>query len=148
MKKYLSLFLLLVTLSHAQEYVNISVNTICADSKNEVSKFRITIKSNKLDLTEDAIQDNLGGYVDIPEERHYLKTESKVYRLNGVVEHNYKRKINQFTSVITTEEFTALKSSKHLKFIQKITLEKSKRMTTNTLNLSFNKKLFSKECQK
>ena len=139
----------MLTLLDAQEYVSITINTICSDSKNEVAKFSIKIRSNKLNLTEDAIQDNLGGYVDIPEDRYYLKTESKVYRLNGVVERDYKNKINQFTAVITIQEFTALKDSKNLKFIQKINLEntnktdKSKNTTTtNTLNLSFDKELF------
>lgn len=150
MKKYILFFLLIITSLHAQEYVNLSVNAICSDYKNEVSKFSITINSNELNLTEDAIQDNLGGYVDIPEDRYYLKTESKVYRLKGVVEHDYETKINQFTAYITIEVFKALKDSKNLKFIQKINLEleKDKKTTTNTLNLSFDKGLLSNEHQK
>jgi len=144
----------MATLSHAKEYVNISVNAICSDSKNEISKYSITINSNTLNLTEDAIQDNLGGYVDIPEDRYYLKTDSKVFRLKGVVEHDYKKKINQFTSYIPIKEFKALKNSKNLKFIQKINLEntnktnKSKNSTTtNSLNLFFDKDQFRNECK-
>ena len=150
MKKYILFFLLIITSLHAQEYVNLSVNAICSDYKNEVSKFSITINSNELNLTEDAIQDNLGGYVDIPEDRYYLKTESKVYRLKGVVEHDYETKINQFTAYITIEVFKALKDSKNLKFIQKINLEleKTKKTTTNTLNLSFDKEQFANEYYK
>ena len=150
MKKYILFFLLIITSLHAKEYVNLSVNAICSDYKNEVSKFSITINSNELNLTEDAIQDNLGGYVDIPEDRYYLKTESKVYRLKGVVEHDYETKINQFTAYITIEVFKALKDSKNLKFIQKINLEleKTKKTTTNTLNLSFDKEQFANEYYK
>lgn len=138
MKRYILFFLLLITLSHAKEYTNISINAICSDSKDEVSKFSITINSNKLNLTEDAVQDNLGGYVDIPEDRYYLKTDSKVHRLNGVVEYNYESKINQFTSYISIKVFKTLKNSENLKFIQKIILEENN-ATTNTLNLSFDK---------
>ncbi len=148
MKLYILLFLLMTTLSNAKEYVSITVNAICSNSKNEVSKFSIIIRSNNLNLTDDAIQDNLGGYVDIPEDRHYLKTESKVYRLNGVVEHDYEKKVHKFTSFITIEEFTVLKDSETLKFIQKINLENDNKTTTNTLNLSFDKEQLANEYQK
>ena len=141
MKKCIVFFLLLITLSHANGYVKVDVNAICSDSTNIVSKFSITISSNKLNLTQDAIQDNLGGYVDIPEDRYYLKTDKGVHRLNGVVEYNYESQINQFTSNMTIEEFEALKNSENVKFIQKINLQKNNnRTTTNTLNLYFDKK--------
>ena len=163
--KKLILFLLLVisnlTILNAKESIKIKV--FCSDSKNSVSKFSIQISSNKLNLTEDAIQDNLGGYVDIPEDRYYLKTDNGVYRLNGVVENDYKNNIKKFTSYIgnnskefiNIEELYHLKNTQNLKFIQKINLQKHKQInsstnntTTNTLNIYFNKILFDREYQK
>ena len=86
----------------AEESINIHVNALCSDSQNIVSTFSIKINSDKLDLTEDAVQDNLGGYVDIPEDKYYLKTNNDAYYLNGVVEKDYKNSLNQFTSNIVS----------------------------------------------
>lgn len=163
--KKLILFLLLVisdlTILNAKEPIEIKV--FCSDSKNLESKFSIQISSNQLNLTDDAIQDNLGGYVDIPEDRYYLKTDNGVYRLDGVVENDYKNSIKTFTSYIgnnlkefiNIEELYHLKNSQNLKFIQKINLEKHKQIhsstnntTTNTLNIYFNEILFNIEYQK
>ncbi len=163
--KKLILFLLLVifnlTILNAKE--SIEIKAFCSDSNNAVSKFSIQISSNKLNLTEDAIQDNLGGYVDIPEDRYYLKTDNGVYRLNGVVENDYKNNIKKFTSYIgnnskefiNIEELYHLKNTQNLKFIQKINLQMHKQInsstnstTTNTLNIYFNKILFDREYQK
>lgn len=164
MKKHILYLLLListVTLLNAQEAVKISIKAFCSDSKNSPSKLTITISSNTLNLTEDAIQDNLGGYVDIPDDRYYLKTDNGVYRLNGVVENDYKNRIKKFTSYIyndskkfiTVEEFYSLKNRENLKFIQKINLEENKRIknfktTTNSLNIYLDKSLLNQEYQK
>ncbi len=166
MKKYILCLLLIISsvaVLNAQESVKITAQTFCCDSKNSPSKLTIIISSNKLNLTENAVQDNLGGYVDIPEDRYYLKTDTAVYHLNGVVENDYKNSIKKFTSYIdnnsrqfiTIKEFRSLKNSKNLKFIQKINLEKDSktdnsknRTTTNTLNVYFDYSLFDKECQK
>ena len=45
----------------------------------------IIINSKKLNLSEDAVIDNLGGYVDIYENSFYLKTSDKVYTIHGSV---------------------------------------------------------------
>lgn len=163
--KKLILFLLIVifnlTILNAKE--SIEIKAFCSDSKNSVSKFTIQISSNTLHLTEDAIQDNLGGYVDIPEDRYYLKTENGIYRLDGMVENDYKNNIKTFTSYIdnhskefiSIEELYHLKNTQNLKLIQKINLEKNKQVnssgnntTTNILNIYFNKILFDREYQK
>jgi len=164
MKKYILLLLLaassLITLS-AEEAVKVEIRAHCSESKKE--EFNLNFNSNLLNLSEDAIQDNTGGYVDIPEDSYYIKTQRKVYRLNGVVEKSYKNNSNQFTSkilnssknLINAEELYSLKSAKNLKFIQKIKLAKSKKVgalkaltTTNTLNIYFDEKQFDGEYQK
>ena len=159
MKKNI-LFLLILTLSltilNAQESIKLGITAHCSYSKKEI--FTITVRSNKLDLSEDAIQDNMGGYVDIPEDSYYLKTDDNVYHLNGVVE-NSNSNINQFTSYISQDveksiklkELYNLKNSKYLKFIQKIRLEDNNKInetTTNTLYVSFDDELLKKEHQK
>ena len=151
MKKQ-TLFLLLsismFAILNAKEAVTISVNAICSESENLTSNFSIKISSNILNLSEDAIQDNVGGYVDIPEDKYYLKTSSATYRLNGVTEYNDENNINQFTSyiddnTIKVKELYALRNSTNLTFIQKINLEKSSK--TNNLNVYFDTSLFEKE---
>ncbi len=166
MEKYILYFFLItfsITVLNAQESVKVDIEVLCSNSKNLPSKLSITISSNKLNLTQDAIQDNLGGYVDIPEDRYYLKTDTKVYHLNGVVENDYKNSTKRFTSYInnnskkfiTPKELHSLKNSENLKFIQKINLEESNptnnsktKTTTNTLNVYFNSSLFNVEYQK
>ena len=165
MKNFILFLLILtsnITLLNAEEPIKIHVKAFCSDSKDSVSKLSIKISSNILNLSEDAIQDNLGGYVDIPEDKYYLKTSNNVYRLNGVVETDYNNKVNQFTSYIDNnskkfiniEELHSLKENNDLKFIQKINLENNEitsvkdNTTTNILNIYFDKDLFDKEYQR
>ena len=151
---FLLLVILNVTILGANDSVKIHLSEFCANSENELKQFKINISSDKLYLTQDAVQDNLGGYVDIPEDSYYLKTENNLYYLKGVVENN------EFTSYIynnskksiTTKEFYSLKNSKDIKFIQKINLEKNNRInssksitTTNTFNVYFDEDLFKRE---
>ena len=159
MKIYILLLLLIftkVSILNANEHINIKV--ICSDSiKKELT---IKINSNKLNLTEDAVQDNVGGYVDIPEDRYYLKTNDKLYYLDGLVETNYENSTNQFVSNVTKnsnkfiniQELYDLKNRKDLKLIQKIILENNSKInnlehktTTNILKVYFDEKLFNKE---
>ena len=114
MKKYILLLLLItanLTMLHANESIAISIEALCSDSKSVSNleffnsdsrreKFSITINSNRLNLSTDAIQDNTGGYVNIPEDKYYFKTDKDVYRLSGGVEYSSKDTINQFTSKI------------------------------------------------
>ena len=150
----------------ANESIKINVHAICSDSRNIFNgelfstdsrreKFSITIRSNRLNQSKDALQDNTGGYVNIPEDRYYLKSDKDVYRINGGVERSRKENINKFTSdvynksekVINTKELYNLKNSKNLKFIQKINLE-YKNNQTNILNVYFDENSFNKEYQK
>ncbi|MEA3498826.1 MAG: hypothetical protein U9R16_07200 [Campylobacterota bacterium] len=160
MKKYiLSLFLVIfnITILNANEHIKL----FCSDSIEK--RLSINLDSDKLNLTQDAVQDNTGGYVDIPEDRYYLKTKDKLYYLNGVVEYNYKNKINQFRSYIdnnsekfiTIKELYSLKNSKGLKLIQKIILDNKNKVKdsqyktiTNIINVYFDEKLFQKEYYK
>jgi len=151
---FLLLVILNVTFLGANDSVKIQLSEFCANSKNELKQFKINISSDKLYLTQDAVQDNLGGYVDIPEDSYYLKTENNLYYLKGVVENNKFTSYlyNNSKNSITTKEFYSLKNSKDLKFIQKINLEKNNRInssksitTTNTFNVYFNEDLFNAE---
>ena len=151
---FLLLVILNVTILGANDSVKIHLSEFCANSKNELKQFKINISSDKLYLTQDAVQDNLGGYVDIPEDSYYLKTENNLYYLKGVVENNEFTSYiyNKSKKSITTKEFYSLKNSKDLKFIQKINLEKNNRInssksitTTNTLNVYFDEDLFKRE---
>jgi len=163
MKKHI-LFLLLVvsiiTVLNANEPVKIEIDKFCSNSKNELKQFKIKISSDILNLTGDAVQDNLGGYVDIPEDSYYIKTKNNLYYLKGVVENNKFTSYiyNNSKKSITTKEFYNLKNSKDLKFIQKINLEKNNQIidsssvtTTNTLDIYFDEKVFDKkypQCEK
>jgi len=150
----------------ASESLKIDVHASCSDSRgifngelfssdSRREKFSITISTNSLNLSKDAIQDNTGGYVDIPEDKYFLKSNEDVYRLKGSVERSTKENINSFTSeiynssskVINTEELYTLKNSRNLKFIQKINLP-YKNNNTNILNVHFDEKSFSKEYKK
>ena len=162
MKKYilfLLMFLSYITLLNAQESIKVHVNALCCESQNIVSSLNIRIDSNKLDLSEDAVQDNLGGYVDIPEDKYYLKTQTDVYYIDGVVQADYENSVNQFTSsinnksgkLITIEELYNLKDRNDLRLIQKINLEQNHsrdKTTTNILNISFDSTLFTTEYEK
>jgi len=158
MIKYILLLVLLNTIIlNANENIKIKIQALCSEKE----KFSINLSSNRLNLTEDAVQDNTGGYVDIPEENLFLKTADKLYRLNGVVESNYKDNTNQFiayinqdsTKFITTEELYNLKDTKELKLIQKIVLDNEvnsvkRETTTNILQVYFDENSFDKEHQK
>ena len=159
MQKYiLSLLLIISNLAtlNAKESPKIGVKVFCSNSK--VQKLSIKIDSNRLNLTQDAVQDNLGGYVDIPEDSYYLKTSDKLYRLKGIVEKNHIEDINQFIAYIdnyskefiTINELNALKNSKDLKIIQKINLENDKQnnTATNILYIYFDESLFNREYSK
>ena len=64
MKKYILLSILSISQLYATNSIPIKV--ICNDTQKAL---HITIGSDKLNLSSNAIQDNLGGYVDIPEEK-------------------------------------------------------------------------------
>ena len=151
---------------HANESVAISINALCSDSRrvsnleffnadSRRENFGITISSKRLNLSEDALQDNTGGYVNIPEDKYYFKTDKDVYRLSGSVEYSSKDSINQFSSkiyskskkIINTEDFYNLTDSKNLKFIQKINLE-YRSNKTNIIDVYVDKNIFDKEHQK
>ena len=143
---------------NANDYEKETLKIVCSDSIKK--EFIMEINSNKLNLSQDAIQDNIGGYVDIPEDKYYLKTKDKLYYLNGVVETNYNNNINKFTSYINNssnkniniKELYNLKGNKNLKLIQKIILDNknkttdlSYKTTSNILNIYIDAKLFNKE---
>ncbi len=143
---------------NANEYEKEILKIVCSNSIKK--EFTIEINSNKLNLSEDAIQDNIGGYVDIPEDKYYLKTKDKLFYLNGIVETNYNNNINKFISIvnnssnktISIKELYNLKNNKDLKLIQKIILDNnnktndfSSKTTTNILNIYFDEKLFNNE---
>ena len=170
MKKYIVLLLLLVSnisLLYAKEPLKINVEALCSDDRDIFNgkfsstnsrreRFTITISSNALYQSKHAVQDNTGGYVNIPEDKYYLKIDKDIYRLKGGVKRSKKANINQFIShiyngsqkVINTEELYTLKKSKNLQFIQKINLEYKSNNTTNILDVYFDEISFTKEYQK
>jgi len=150
----------------ASEPVKVTVTAFCYDSRNVLSgnffnsdsrkeEFMMTLNSNKLDESKEAIQDNTGGYVDIPEEKFAFISEKDTYRIHGNVERSRGNNTNQFTStvynnsenIINTKELYALKESKNLKLIQKINLQ-YKNNKTNIINIYFDKHNFDQEHQK
>ena len=151
---------------YANEPAKITVNAFCYDSRNVLSgeffntdsrkeKFTISLSSKTLNQSIDAIQDNTGGYVNIPEEKFALMSDRKTYRLNGSVEHSKNDNMNQFIShiynnskkLINTKELYNLKNSKNLKLIQKINLE-YKNNKTNIIDVYFDENIFNIEHQK
>ncbi|MBT3280986.1 MAG: hypothetical protein HOF69_00870 [Campylobacteraceae bacterium] len=153
-----TLFLLLIISHIAILNAKIVINTHCSKEQSFETKLTIFINSNTLNLSEDAVIDNVGGYVDIPEDNYYLKTDHNIYHLKGEVERDHIDNINKFTFTIynnsqksiTIEELYNLKDSKNLLFIQKINLEKNNsinsfKTTTNKLNIHFDQKLFTEE---
>ncbi len=151
MKKYI--LLLILSISQLLANDSILIKVICSDKQKALY---ITIRSDKLNLTSDAVQDNLGGYVDIPEEKFYLKTKTKVYYLQGIVENENKDAVAQFASTInnhpsnfiTLKELSGLKSNKDLKFIQKINLETTNQVARNFLHVHFDENIFDREFKK
>lgn len=164
MKRYISaicFFLLNAVVLNSDDVVKTQAELICDNDANK--NFIIYIKSNKLDLDDDALQDNLGGYVDIPAADYYIKTKTALYYLEGMVEKEHREDINLFRSTviknrsknrISAEELKSLADSKNIKFIQKIDLEKNNKKsietitTKNILNIYFEKVSFNKEYQK
>jgi len=170
MKKHI-LFILLfianITVLNANKSVQVDIKASCSDPRSlfngdlfktspKKEEFSIRLSSNKLDLSKEAVQENIDGYVDIPEDSYYLKSNNNIYKLDGVVENLNEDKINQFISYIDnsskiyidTKELYSLKNSNNLKFIQKINLEKNKiknTTTTNALDVYFDKNLLEKE---
>ena len=113
----------------------------------------LIIYTDKLNLSEDAVIDNLGGYVDIFENSFYIKTAHKVYYIHGHVKN--LGDTHQFTSedkgdpkFITVKELDSLKDKKNLKFIQKIRLEKDNKVVKNIIDIYFDTKNFEIEYQR
>ncbi len=158
MKRYILLLLIsTIQILNANEYIQINIQVSCSNSLEKI--FTIKLKNSELKLTEDAVQDNLGGYVDIPEDRYYLKTTDKLYYLDGVTELNHDNNTNQFISniyhnsgkFINIEELYNLKNNKDLKFFQKIILQKNNyknQTTTNIFKVYFDENLFNKEYER
>ena len=151
MKKNIFFLLLLISnilTLNAQEPLKAQIKAFCSDAKKD--NFLLSINSNRLNLSEDAIQDNLGGYVDIPDDNYYIKTQNTLFHLKGVVEHNTTHSINQFTYYTNTKELQTFINTQNLKFIQKINLQNSsKGITTKIiLNIYLDKQEFHKEYQK
>jgi len=115
----------------------------------------IIIYHKKLNLSEDAIIDNLGGYVDIPENSFYLKTSDKVYYIQGKVinlgyTHQFISEYKSDVKFITLSELYGLKEKKDLKLIQKIHLEKDSNTVKNIFDAYFDTKSFEigyRRCQ-
>ena len=151
MKKYI--LPLILSISQLLANDSIPIKVLCIANQKAL---HITISSDKLNLTSDAVQDNLGGYVDIPEEKFYLKTKTKVYQLQGIVENENRDAIAQFASTIndqpsnfiTLKELSGLRSNKDLKLIQKINLETTNQVAKNILHVHFDENSFDRAFKK
>ncbi len=105
------------------------------------------IYHKKLNLSEDAVIDNLGGYVDIPENSFYLKTSDKVYYIHGEVTdlgdtHQFLSEYKSDVKFITLKELYSLKEKQDIKFIQKIHLENDDKIVKNIFDVYFDAKNF------
>lgn len=132
-------FISLVNILHANEAFQL--DTYCFE-KNK-SLFLLKVSSNSLHLTEDAVQDNTGGYVDIPEDSYYIKTTDKVYPLKAKVIRLHTKKVNQLNGYIDLKTLLTIKHSNNLQLIQKINLEKEMNSVKNIFHVHFNEKLFN-----
>jgi len=124
------------------------INTICSDITNQ--ELTISLHSDQLNLSENAIIDNVGGYVDIPEDSYYLKTNTNIFHLDGIVEssHLFTAIINSDSSkFVSQNELYNLKDNKQIQFIQKINLQENN-TTTNILDVKFNPEQITTEYQK
>lgn len=121
------------------------IDATCTKSLGE--EFHITIKNNKLFLTDDALYETIGGYVDIPATNYYFKIDNKTYPINGIVEYSNIKNINQFSSFIDQKIFNVLKSSKQIQLIQKIKLQENQ-VTTISININIDDKPFKEVSQK
>jgi hypothetical protein len=156
MKQFFLLFLLLATTTLFASQKSV-IKTICLNG--DTKEFQITVDNQKLHLTVDAVQDNLGGYVDIPENWYYLKVESKVYHIGGVVDNENQLGTNRFSTYISFKEknksldlkkLYSLKDNTNLQIIQKINLETSNKakISKTILDVYFDKKQFEQEYKK
>ena len=127
---------------------SIKIDLECSEEKS----LSVVIHSEKLNLSDDAVIDNTGGYVDIPENSFYLKAAEKVYYIFGEVinigyTHKFISEYNSDKKYITSKELYTLKEKQNLKFIQKIHLEKEKRVVKNILDVHFDIKSFERAYQ-
>ncbi len=155
----LCLMLIIFSITTLNAIEDNSASILCSNSIEKT--ISIKINSKNLNLTQDAVQDNLGGYVDIPEDKYYFKTTDNLYHVNGRVESNYDNNTNQFIATVETnsnkylniKKLYSLRDVKNLKLIQKIILDNQTnnlqyKTTTNILNISFNKTRFDKELKR
>ena len=108
-------------------------------------QLHLHINTNQLNLTDEALVDNTGGYVDIPEERYYLKTDTTIVKLKAKVVKDSQNHTNQFQTILTNDD--TKKINNNFTLIQKIDLiehnllnQKENITTTNKLIISFNTK--------
>ena len=126
--------------------INNKIQIQCIDKQ-----LYLIVPNNNLHLTQEAIVDNTGGYVDIPEERLYLKTDSKVYKLIGNVVQDTNN-TNKLQAIIKKEDLKKLQKSQNIVLIQKIDLLENNQgfrekntTTTTTINIYFDTNLLHKE---
>ena len=113
----------------------------------------LIIYTDKLNLSEDAVIDNLGGYVDVFENSFYIKTAHKVYYIHGHVKnlgdtYQFISEDKGDPKFLTVKELYSLKDKKNLKFIQKIRLEKDNKVVKNIIDIYFDTKNFEIEYQR
>ena len=131
---------------NADNSIEMDIEARCLDTKHK--EFILSIYSNKLNLTNDAVQDNIDGYVDIPDDSYYIKTGKKEFKIDGVVEKHNVGEANKLTANI--DEVSFLQNHGELKFIQKINLLNGN-MRTNILSIHISKDLLEVQeqiCQK
>lgn len=136
---FLSIFLLISC------HLNTLANEITTQIHCINKQIHLVVNSNQLHLTEDAIVDNTGGYVDIPEERLYLKSNSTLFTLQGKVI-KIKNDMSQLQAIIQMKDIKNLSLEKPMVLIQKIDLLENNKTplkenltTTNKVTLSLDK---------
>lgn len=165
MKKTI-LLISIFTLLNANKPIKININASCFDSRDVLSgkflsshsrkeKFTLSLHSNRLNLSKDALQDNTGGYVNIPEEKYAFIVGKESYRLYANVERLKGSSKKIFTSSIynESEKYLNINDLKHLVNAQNITLIQKinlsyKSNKINRLDVYFDEKMFTQESQK
>ena len=163
MKRYMLLLMIATTLLSASEAIKATISAMCYDTRTVLGGlyfdtnsrkeiFTLSLSSKNLNQSKDALSDNTGGYVDIPEEKFALISDKDTYRLGGSVElsedastYEFVCKVyNHSKTMINTKELYSLKNSKNLKLIQKINL-KQKSNKINSVDIYFDESIFNQE---
>ncbi|MBD3842493.1 MAG: hypothetical protein IE909_11540 [Campylobacterales bacterium] len=137
----------------------LQLHTVCIN--NNVGLVQLDFETQNFDLTSDAIVDNTGGYVEIPFQNYYMKTATKVYKIQGDVlkqtnssKHLFKGLLSFSSKDLETLDQLKNITDNKVKMIQKIDLASNNTVefqtitTTNIQEVSIDIETLKKEFSK